>query len=69
MKQPMMETSRPLDAIDRRILSALQEHGRVTNVALAEFAGVSAPPCLRRVRSLEDAGIIRGYHAETDARK
>ena len=56
-----------LDTIDRRILSELQDDGRMTNVELARRAGISAPPCLRRVRRLEDAGIIRGYHADTDA--
>ncbi len=55
-----------LDAIDRRILSELQEDGRITNVELARRAGISAPPCLRRVRRLEEDGIIRGYHADTD---
>ncbi len=55
-----------LDGIDRLILAALQEDGRMTNVALAERAGISAPPCLRRVRRLERAGILRGYHADTD---
>jgi len=53
-----------LDRIDRRILSDLQSNGRMTNVELAERAGISAPPCLRRVRALERAGIIKGYHAE-----
>ena len=53
-----------LDRIDRRILSDLQSNGRMTNVDLAERAGISAPPCLRRVRTLERAGIIKGYHAE-----
>src|SRR5919107_1550920 len=53
-----------LDRIDRRILSDLQSDGRMTNVELAERAGISAPPCLRRVRALERAGIIKGYHAE-----
>jgi DNA-binding Lrp family transcriptional regulator len=57
------------DAIDRRILSELQMDGRITNVELARRAGISAPPCLRRVRRLEEAGLIRGYHAETDAGK
>ena len=57
------------DAIDRRILSELQVDGRITNVELARRAGISAPPCLRRVRRLEEAGLIRGYHAETDAGK
>lgn len=55
-----------LDGIDRRILAELQEDGRMTNVELARRAGISAPPCLRRVRRLEEAGVIRGYHAETD---
>ncbi len=55
-----------LDTIDRRILSELQDDGRMTNVELARRAGISAPPCLRRVRRLEEAGIIRGYHADTD---
>jgi DNA-binding Lrp family transcriptional regulator len=52
-----------LDRIDRRILQELQAEGRITNVELARRAGISAPPCLRRVRALEAAGIIRGYHA------
>ena len=58
-----------LDAIDRRILASLQEDGRMTNVDLSKRAGVSAPPCLRRVRALEEAGVIRGYHADTDPQK
>ena len=57
------------DAIDRRILSELQADGRITNVELARRAGISAPPCLRRVRRLEESGLIRGYHAETDPNK
>ena len=52
-----------LDRIDRRILRDLQADGRMTNVDLARRAGISAPPCLRRVRALEEAGFIRGYHA------
>ena len=58
-----------LDRIDRRILRDLQEDGRMTNVELARRAGISAPPCLRRVRALEEAGYIKGYHAaiEPDA--
>lgn len=56
-----------LDNIDRRILRDLQENGRMTNVELARRAGISAPPCLRRVRALEQAGLIKGYHAELDA--
>src|SRR3546814_20644449 len=55
-----------LDPIDRLILRALQEDGRTTNVALSEKVGLTAPPCLRRVRSLEESGIIRGYHARLD---
>lgn len=56
-----------LDDIDRRILKDLQENGRITNVELARRAGISAPPCLRRVRALEKAGYIRGYHADLNA--
>jgi len=55
-----------LDRIDRRILADLQADGRMTNVDLARRAGISAPPCLRRVRALEEAGYIRGYHADID---
>jgi len=58
-----------LDPIDRKILAELQADGRMTNVELAKRVGISAPPCLRRVRSLEEAGLIRGYHAEVDARE
>lgn len=56
-----------LDRIDCRILADLQEDGRMTNVELARRAGISAPPCLRRVRALETAGFIKGYHADLDA--
>jgi len=56
-----------LDRIDRRILADLQEQGRMTNVDLAKRAGISAPPCLRRVRALEKSGYIRGYHADLNA--
>ena len=56
-----------LDDVDRQILSDLQGDGRMTNVELAKRAGISAPPCLRRVRALEDGGIVRGYHADIDA--
>jgi DNA-binding Lrp family transcriptional regulator len=52
-----------LDRIDRHILQLLQMHGRITNIALAQRVGISPPPCLRRVRALEAAGLIRGYHA------
>ena len=56
-----------LDPIDRMILAELQADGRMTNVELAKRVGISAPPCLRRVRSLEEAGYIRGFHADVDA--
>jgi DNA-binding Lrp family transcriptional regulator len=52
-----------LDAIDIKILRELQRDGRMTNVELSERVGISAPPCLRRVRKLEESGIIQGYHA------
>ncbi len=58
-----------LDPIDRRILAELQADGRMTNVELASRVGISAPPCLRRVRALEEAGYIRGYHADVDPRE
>ncbi|MTJ03171.1 MAG: Lrp/AsnC family transcriptional regulator [Sediminimonas qiaohouensis] len=58
-----------LDPIDRKILAELQADGRMTNVELARRVGISAPPCLRRVRTLEEAGFIRGYHAQVDARE
>ncbi len=67
MKQlPGMSRIR-LDEIDLRILKTLQEDGRITNVELAERVGITAPPCLRRVRALEEAGFIKGYHAELNA--
>ncbi|WP_022727603.1 Lrp/AsnC family transcriptional regulator [Fodinicurvata sediminis] len=56
-----------LDRIDMRILKDLQAEGRMTNVDLAKRVGISAPPCLRRVRALEEAGYIKGYHAEVNA--
>ena len=55
-----------LDAIDRQILRELQADGRITNVELAHRVGISAPPCLRRVRALEEAGYIKGYRALLD---
>ena len=57
-----------LDEIDRKILAELQGDGRMTNVELASRVGISAPPCLRRVRTLEEQGYIRGYHADVDPR-
>jgi DNA-binding Lrp family transcriptional regulator len=56
-----------LDAIDWKILRELQQEGRITNVELSQRVGISAPPCLRRVRRLEEAGVIRGYRALLDA--
>lgn len=56
-----------LDPIDLKILRELQRDGRITNVELSERVGISAPPCLRRLRKLEDAGIIKGYRALLDA--
>ena len=58
-----------LDSIDRLILAELQADGRMTNVELARRVGISAPPCLRRVRVLEDQGFVKGYHAEVDSRQ
>jgi DNA-binding Lrp family transcriptional regulator len=58
--------TRRLDAIDWQILAELQTDGRMTNVELARRVGISAPPCLRRVRSLEEAGYIRGYRGLLD---
>ena len=68
MKPPQADAPL-LDPTDRRILAELQADGRMTNVELARRAGISAPPCLRRVRRLEEAGIIRGYHADTDPQR
>lgn len=58
-----------MDATDRQLVRILQEEGRITNVELAERVGLTAPPCLRRVRALEDDGIITGYHANVDPLK
>lgn len=58
-----------LDAIDMKILRELQQDGRMTNVELADRVGISAPPCLRRVRKLEEAGIVEGYHAMLNSPK
>lgn len=67
MNSPEKASRLKLDRIDRRILSDLQDNGRMTNVDLAKRAGISAPPCLRRVRNLEEMGLIRSYHAKVDA--
>src|SRR5882757_8286848 len=55
-----------LDAIDWKILRELQADGRMTNVELASRVGISAPPCLRRVRALEESGVIKGYRTLLD---
>ncbi len=58
-----------LDRYDRRILEALQQDGRISNQELADRIGLSASPCLRRVRALEESGLILGYRALLDARR
>lgn len=68
MEQFLMQRHK-LDRIDLVILDSLQENGRITNVDLAVRAKISAPPCLRRVRTLESEGYIQGYHAALDATK
>lgn len=57
------------DRYDRRILEVLQREGRISNQDLATRVGLSPSPCLRRVRTLEESGLITGYHAELDAKK
>jgi DNA-binding Lrp family transcriptional regulator len=71
-RAPLQESAMPgakLDPIDRRILAELQADGRMTNVELSRRVGISAPPCLRRVRTLEESGLIQGYHARINARE
>lgn len=58
-----------LDAIDLKLLSLLQNDGRMTNVDLAKSVGISAPPCLRRIRALEEQGYIQGFHAEVNEKE
>jgi Lrp/AsnC family leucine-responsive transcriptional regulator len=58
-----------LDRYDRRILEVLQDNGRISNQELAERIGLSPSPCLRRVRALEESGVIAGYRALLDARR
>ena len=60
--------NRKLDAIDLRILAELQADGRITNVELSQRAKITAPPCLRRMRALEKAGYIHGYHADLNGK-
>lgn len=61
-------TRHKLDQIDRKILAELQGDGRITNVELSRRVRISAPPCLRRVRALEEAGFIESYHARLNAK-
>ncbi len=61
--------SKNLDEIDLRILSEIQADGRITNVELAKRVGISPPPCLRRVRTLEEEGYIQGYRGLLDPRR
>lgn len=65
-KEPAARIRADLDAIDLKILAELQADGRITNVDLAQRVGLSAPPCLRRVRRLEETGVLRGYHADIE---
>ena len=58
-----------IDRYDRQILQLLQEDGRISNQDLADRIGLSPSPCLRRVRALEEAGLITGYRAQLDAKK
>ena len=67
MEHHVSTASTPLDAIDRKILENLQVSGRMSNVELAAAIHLSAPQCFRRVRSLEERGVIRGYHASVEA--
>jgi len=62
-------TAFKLDSTDWRILSEMQQNGRITNLELSSRIGISAPPCLRRVRALEKAGFIEGYHALLNVKK
>jgi len=61
--------SSKLDAIDLKLLSLLQNDGRMTNVDLAKAVGISAPPCLRRIRALQDRGFIQGFHADVNEKQ
>src|SRR5262249_33000978 len=65
----LTRVSKNLDEIDLRILSEIQADGRITNVELAKRVGISPPPCLRRVRTLEEDGYIQGYRGLLDPRR
>lgn len=60
--------NKSFDEVDLEILKSLQDDGRMTNVKLANNVGISAPPCLRRVRALEESGVVEGYHAALNAK-
>lgn len=64
----MFGTGMQIDSYDRRILQVLQDEGRISNQELADRIGLSPSPCLRRVRALEEAGVIRAYRALLDAK-
>ena len=64
-----MAVTADLDIIDWKILRELQDDGRITNVELSKRVGISAPPCLRRVKRLEEEGYIAGYKAKVDRRR
>lgn len=64
-----MKAALKLDAVDLRILEAVQENARITKLALAEKVGLSATPCWLRLRKLEEAGVVTGYHAHIAYRK
>jgi DNA-binding Lrp family transcriptional regulator len=71
-EQEAFSNGRPMETLDKfdlHILEELQADGRLTNTELAQRVGLSAAPCWRRVRALEEAGYIKGYHAEIDRRK
>ncbi|WP_136440887.1 Lrp/AsnC family transcriptional regulator [Pacificoceanicola onchidii] len=63
-----MPTAPKIDATDRKIIRALQKDGRMTNLELAETVNLSPSPCLRRLRNLEQSGVIKGYTAQADAK-
>lgn len=65
----LIKTPKDLDRIDRNILIELQKSGRISNVDLADKVGLSASPCLERVKRLEQQGYIKGYHAKVDPNK
>jgi Lrp/AsnC family leucine-responsive transcriptional regulator len=65
----LIKTPKELDRIDRNILIELQKFGRISNVDLADKVGLSASPCLERVKRLEKEGYIKGYHAKVDPHK